>query len=282
MKTEPYQDKVTFFVTKLKLYNVILGKSWLEKYNPLIDWRTNEIQLKIKNKCIVLQAGTKKKQLGNYLNPITATQLKKMALESELFLIVVDTSVINNVEVGNDSVDNEDLKKLLREYADVFPQDLPSGLPPSRSVDHKIEIIPGSHPPSRPTYRLSQPEMDELKKQLEEYLDKGFIQPSKSPYGTPVLFVKKKDGSFRMCMDYRALNKITIKNKYPLPRIDDMLDRLNGSKIFSKIDLRSGYHQIRIADKDIVKCRIDQSYFMAVSTSTSTFYQTGVLPTASG
>ena len=104
-------------------------------------------------------------------------------------------------------------RKLSAEFKDVFPDDLPSGLPPQREIDHRIELEPGQNPPSRPTYRMSQPEMDELKKQLSELMDKGCIQESKSPYGAPVIFVKKKDGTMRMCMDYRALNKITIKKK---------------------------------------------------------------------
>src|ERR1700738_4618875 len=107
---------------------------------------------------------------------------------------------------------------------------------------------------------MSQPEMDELKKQLTDSLAKGYIQESKSPYGAPVLFVKKKDGTMRMCVDYRALNKITIKNKYPLPRIDELLDRLLGARYFSKIDLRSGYHQVRIADEDVHKTAFRTRY----------------------
>lgn len=146
------------------------------------------------------------------------------------------------------------------QYDDVFPKDLPKQLPPHRSIDHKIELVPGSTPPSRPVYRMSPAELDELKKQLTELLDHGFIRPSKSPYGAPVLFVKKKDGSIRMCIDYRMLNKITIKNKYPLPRVDELLDRLQGAKWFSKIDLRSGYHQIRISEGDIEKTAFRTRY----------------------
>ena len=129
-----------------------------------------------------------------------------------------------------------------------FLDDLPVGLPPSRVIDHKIDIIPGSSAPSLATYRMSPTELDELKKQLNDLITHGFIRVSKSPYGAPVLFVKQKDGSIRMCIDYRALNKITIKNKYPLPRVDELFDRLLGAKYFSKIDLRSGYHQVRIPD----------------------------------
>jgi hypothetical protein len=148
----------------------------------------------------------------------------------------------------------------LAEYRDVFPEQLPSGLPPSRSVDHKIELVPGHSPPSRPTIRLSAAEMAELKKQLDELEEAGFIRPSKSPFGAPILFVKKKDGTMRMCIDYRALNDITVKNSYPLPRVDELFDRLEGAKFFSKIDLRSGYHQIRIDPDDVPKTAFRTRY----------------------
>ncbi|GJY59914.1 putative reverse transcriptase domain-containing protein [Tanacetum coccineum] len=136
------------------------------------------------------------------------------------------------------------------EFPDVFPEDLP-GLPPSRQVEFVIELVPGAAPVARAPYRLAPSEMKELAKQLQELSDKGFIRPSSSPWGAPVLFVKKKDGSFRMCIDYRELNKLTIKNRYPLPRIDDLFDQLQGSSVYSKIDLRSGYHQLRVREKDI-------------------------------
>ena len=150
--------------------------------------------------------------------------------------------------------------RLRNKFLDVFPEELPAGLPPSREVDHKIELIPGSVPPSRPTFRMSATELVELKKQLDELFDAGFIQHSKSPYGAPILFVKKKDGSMRMCVDYRALNNITIKNSYPLPRVDELFDRLQGAKFFSKIDLRSGYHQIRIDREDVPKTAFRTRY----------------------
>ena len=150
--------------------------------------------------------------------------------------------------------------RTLASFRDVFPEELPAGLPPSREVDHRIELVPGSSPPSRPTIRLSAPEMDELKKQLAELVKSGFIQESKSPFGAPILFVKKKDGTMRMCIDYRALNNITIKNAYPLPRIEELFDRLQGARYFSKIDLRSGYHQIRIDPQDVPKTAFRTRY----------------------
>ena len=126
-------------------------------------------------------------------------------------------------------------------------------MPPDRDIEFVIDLVPRiSHIAKRP-YRMAASELAELKKQLEELQRIGFIRPSSSPLGAPVLFVKKKDGSMRLCVDYRALNEVTIKNKYPLPRIDDLFDQLKGAKYFSKIDLRSGYFQLKIRESDIPK-----------------------------
>ena len=120
-------------------------------------------------------------------------------------------------------------------------------------MEHEIKITPGSEPPNRPPYRLGPAEQDELEIQIKDLLAQGFIRPSSSPYGAPVLFVPKKDGRWRMCVDYHALNKQTIKDKFPLPRIDGLLDRLGGSRVFSKLDLASGYHQIGMEETSIEK-----------------------------
>ncbi|KAA0057672.1 pol protein [Cucumis melo var. makuwa] len=148
---------------------------------------------------------------------------------------------------------------VVRDYPDVFPEELP-GLPPHREVEFAIELEPGTVPISRAPYRMAPAELKELKVQLQELLDKGFIRPSVSPWGAPVLFVKKKDGSMRLCIDYRELNKVTVKNRYPLPRIDDLFDQLQGATVFSKIDLRSGCHQLRIKDEDVPKTAFRSRY----------------------
>ncbi|GJX98257.1 hypothetical protein Tco_0355276 [Tanacetum coccineum] len=126
---------------------------------------------------------------------------------------------------------------IVRDFPDVFLKDLP-GLPPTQQVEFQIDLIPGAAPVAQAPYRLTPSEMKEFSEQLKELSDKGFIRPSSSPWGAPVLFVKKKDGSFRMCIDYRELNKLMVKNRYPLPRIDDLFDQLQGSSVYSKIDLR--------------------------------------------
>jgi hypothetical protein len=153
------------------------------------------------------------------------------------------------------------LKKIpvVCEYADVFLNELP-GMPPDRDIEFAIELQPGTTPISKRPYWMPPIELAELKKQLQELLDKGFIRPSTSPWGCPALFMKKKDESLRLCIDYRPLNAVTIKNKYPLPRIDVLFDQLVGAKVFSKIDLRSGYHQIRIRANDIPKTTFSTRY----------------------
>jgi hypothetical protein len=145
------------------------------------------------------------------------------------------------------------------EFPDVFPEELP-GMPPERKVEFAIELILGTAPIFKRAYRVSGPELVELKKQIDELLEKGYIRPSTSPWAAPVLFVEKKDGMKRMCIDYRALNEVTVKNKYPLPRIEDLFDQLRGASVFSKIDLRSGYHQLRIRPADIPKTTFITKY----------------------
>ncbi|KAL4026616.1 hypothetical protein IC575_015052 [Cucumis melo] len=165
------------------------------------------------------------------------------------------TSVVDTREVDV-SLPSE---PVVRDYLDVFPEELP-GLPPHREVEFSIELEPGMVPISRAPYRMAPAELKEPKVQLQELLDKGFIRPSVSPWGAPVLFVKKKDRSMRLCIDYRELNKVTVKNRYPLPRIDDLFDQLQGATVFSKIDLLSGYHQLRIKDGDVPKTAFRSTY----------------------
>ncbi|GJW04723.1 reverse transcriptase domain-containing protein [Tanacetum coccineum] len=163
--------------------------------------------------------------------------------------------------LSNVKVDEPKLSdiSIVRDFVEVFPEDL-SGLPPQRQVEFRIDLVPGATPVAKSPYRLAPSEMQELSAQLQELQDKGFIRPSHSPWGAPVLFVKKKDGALRMCIDYRELNKLTIKNRYPLPRIDDLFDQLQGAHYFSKIDLRSGYHQLRVHEDDISKTAFRMRY----------------------
>nr|GEU67936.1 retrovirus-related Pol polyprotein from transposon 17.6 [Tanacetum cinerariifolium] len=148
---------------------------------------------------------------------------------------------------------------IVRDFPKVFPEDL-QGIPPTRQVEFQIDLVPGAAPVARAPYRLAQSEMKELADQLQELSDKGFIRASSSPWGALVLFVKKKNESFRMCVDYRELNKLTVKNRYPFPRIDDLFDQLHGSSVYSMIDLRLGYHQLRVHEEDIPKTAFRTRY----------------------
>ena len=148
---------------------------------------------------------------------------------------------------------------IVKEFPDVFPDDI-SGLPSDRAIEFVIELISGTKPISIPPYIMAPAELKELKAQLKELLNKSFIRPSTSPWGALVLFVKKKDGSLWLCIDYRQLNRATIRNQYPLPRIDELIDQLQGSRVYSKIDLRSGYHQLKVRENDVSKTAFRTRY----------------------
>jgi hypothetical protein len=141
---------------------------------------------------------------------------------------------------------------VVNEFPDVFPEELPD-MPLDRDIEFVIELKPGTTPIYKAPHRVVTPELAELKEHINELLEKGFIHPSSSPRGAPLIFVPKKDDTQRLCMDYHALNEVTVKNKYMLPRIDDLFNQLHGACVFSKIDLRSGYHQLKIQECDILK-----------------------------
>nr|GEV74932.1 retrotransposon protein [Tanacetum cinerariifolium] len=148
---------------------------------------------------------------------------------------------------------------IVQDFSDVFSKDFP-GIPPEREVEFGIELILGTQPISKASYRMAPIELKELKEKLQELLDLGFIRPSVSPWGAPILFVKKKDGSMRLCIDYRDPNRVTIRNRYLLPRIDNLFDQLQGAKFFFKIDLKSGYHQLQVKEQDIPKTAFRTRY----------------------
>jgi hypothetical protein len=175
--------------------------------------------------------------------------------------VTLHLSAISRVKASLHHVVERRLEDIhvVREFSDVFPDDL-SGMPPKRAIKFKIELQSDTAPISKAPYKMSQEELAELKIQLKDLLDKGFIRPSSPPWGCSTLFVSKKDKCLRLCVDYRPLNAVTIKNKYPLPRIDILFDQLAGAQVFSMIDLRSGYHQIKIRDEDIPKMTFSTRY----------------------
>jgi hypothetical protein len=177
---------------------------------------------------------------------LTTSSGKEMEYVAEN--LVTDKAASNRVELNQLDAASTMNVRTVSEFPDVFPEELP-GMPP----DHEIELVPGTIPIFKRPYRMTANQLAELKEQLQELLDKGYIRPSASPWGAPIIFVPKKDGTQRMCVDYRSLNEVTIKNKYPLPWIDDLFDQLKGACVFSKIDLRSRYHQLKIRATNIPK-----------------------------
>ena len=238
-------------------YDLILGKEWLRMWNPRINWKNETLLVfdPVSQKVVRLAAQDAEKHIPPHV--ITATQLKRRARKGiPIYVVQINNIGIPIMDSGNDNQNDEsepELTSLLTEFSDVFPDDLPPGLPPERSVELKIDLEPEAKPIKRPIYKLSMEELNEVKRQIDDLLEKGFIRPSISPWGSSVLFVPKKDGGLRMCVDYRALNKATIRNNYPLPRIDEVWDQIGGSKYFTSLDLRSGYNQIRIAKEDTEK-----------------------------
>jgi hypothetical protein len=188
---------------------------------------------------------------------MTTPEGKEMEFIAEL--VVTTKGVANCTKVNQLDASQGSEVPVVIEFPDVFLEELP-GMPPDRDIEFVIELKPGTAPIYKTPYRMATPELAELKEHVKELLEKGFTCPSSSPWGAPVIFIPKKDGTQRLCVDYHALNEVTVKNKYPLPRIDDMFDQLRGACVFSKIDLRSGYHQLKIRECDISKTTFVSRY----------------------
>ena len=188
---------------------------------------------------------------------ISVEKLVQTAQEEDQYYLC---SITEEGDVIYTNAQDPRIKPILERFPDVFPTELPPGLPPSCDIDHRIKLEPDSKPPWHPIYRMSPLELDAMRAELDRLLEAGSIEPSLSPYGAPVIFMKKKDGKLQMCIDYRALNKITKKNRFPIPLIDDLIDRLQGASIFTKIDLRWGYNQVRIHQDDIEKTAFRTRY----------------------
>jgi hypothetical protein len=225
------------FVTNLiilesKGIDVILEMDWLSKHKVLIDYAKKSVKM---------------------------TTLEGKELEFVTELVVNAKGVANRTKMNQLDANHGPEVPVVSEFPDVFPEEL-SGMPPDRDIEFVIELMPGFAPIYKSPYRMATPELTELKEHIKELLVKWFIHPSSSMWGAPVIFVLKKDGTQRLCMYYRALDEVTIKNKYSLPRIDDLFNQLCGACVFSKIDLRSGYHQLKIRECDIPKTALILRY----------------------
>ncbi|GJT32797.1 putative reverse transcriptase domain-containing protein [Tanacetum coccineum] len=235
-------------------FDAIIGMDWLVKYQEIIVCAEKIICIPWGNETLIVQGDRSNQGPEARLHIISYTKTQEYMLKGcPVFLENVNT------KETKDKSEKKRLEDVVWDCPDVFPEDLPD-LPPTRQVEFQIDFIPGVAPVAEAPYRLAPSEMKELSEQLKELSNKGFIRPSSSPWGAPVLFVKKKDGSFRMCINYQELNKLTVKNRYPLPRIDDLFDQLQGSSVYSKIDLRSGYHQLRVREEDIPKTTFRTRY----------------------
>jgi hypothetical protein len=209
---------VNLIVLESKGIDVIFGMDWLSKHKVLIDCAKKSVKL-------------------------TTPKGKEMEFVTEL--VVTTKGVANHAKVNQLDFSQGSEVPVVNEFPNVFPEELPD-MPPDRDIEFVIELKPGTSPIYKTPYSMATPELAELKEHIKELLEKWFIRPSSSPWGAPVIFVSKKDGTQRLCVDYHTLNEVTIKNKYLLPRIDDLFNQLCGACVFSKIDLRSGYHQLKI------------------------------------
>ena len=233
----------------MREFDIVLGMDWLASYDADILCRKKMIRIPLEDGSEVLVYGDRRERKSCLISMLRARRCLGKGCEGFLAYVI-------DAKKRGSGVDDV---PVVRDYPEVFPDDL-TGLPPDRQVEFRIDLMPGAAPIARAPYRLAPAEMKEMMTQLQELLNKGFIRPSTSPWGAPVLFVKKKDGSMRMCIDYRELNKVTVKNKYPLPRIDDLFDQLQGASYFSKIDLRSGYHQLKVREEDVPKTAFRTRY----------------------
>ncbi|GJS70011.1 putative reverse transcriptase domain-containing protein [Tanacetum coccineum] len=247
---------VDLMPVEMGTYDVIIGMDWLTKNQAVIDCAKKIVRIPFGSEILIFHGDGSRNKRGTRLNIISCTKAQKYVLQGcHVFLAHI------TIKEAGDKTKKKQLQDvpIVKNFPEVFPEDLP-GLPPTRQVEFHIDLVPGAAPVARAPYRLAPSEMKELADQLQELSDKGFIRPSSSPWGAPVLFVKKKDGSLRMCIDYRELNKLTVKNRYPLPRIDDLFDQLQGSSVYSKIDLRSGYHQLKVREEDVSKTAFRTRY----------------------
>jgi hypothetical protein len=219
--------KVSLIILDSQGIDVILGMSWMNEYKAVLDIAARTVHL------------------GSSTHGSVSLRLPS------------PTSVASALH--HTAAQNQEDIPVACEFPDIFPEDLP-GMHPDRDVEFIIKLQPGTAPICRRPYKMASKELAELKVQLNELLDKGYICSSSSPWGCPALFVKKKDQSLRLCVDYRPLNAVTVKNKYPLPRIDILFDQFSGAKVFFKVDLHSGYHQIKIHSEDVSKTAFSTRY----------------------
>ena len=245
IKIREYEFLGDLIELSFREFDVLLGMDWLFRHQAIVDCRMKIVTLKTPNEDEVTFIDERSNHLSNVVSAATARTMVRKECDSYL------AYVIDTVKARPSVSDIPTIS----DFPDMFLEELPH-----REIEFAIDVVPGATPASITPYRMAPLELKELKLQLQELLEKGFIRPSVSPWGAPVIFVKKKDGTLQLCIDYRQINKLTVKNKYPLPRIDDLFDQLKGASKFSKIDLQSGYHQLRIKDAAVHKTAFRTRY----------------------
>ncbi|KAI0511898.1 hypothetical protein KFK09_012532 [Dendrobium nobile] len=247
-----YVCEVLCDVLDMDVCHIILGRPWQYDVGAVYDGRSNSYSFEWKGRRLKLlpyhiESQDQQKNKGAALNFVTGSALLQDSKQNRVLFALV---VKENTHLSSEGVMNPEVQQLLQQFPEIAPNALPATLPPLRALQHQIDLIPGANLPNQPHYKLSPKDHESLQQLVDELLEKKLIQPSLSPCAVPALLVPKKDGSWRMCMDSRAINKITVKFRFPIPRLEELLERIAGSVVFSKLDLRSGYHQIRIRPGD--------------------------------
>jgi hypothetical protein len=242
MEMNGLRTKVDLNIIPLGSYDCLIGMDWLEEHHVVLDCYNKAFTFLDERRNLTTVQGIPRVLT---ITEISALQLKKSYKKGcQVFPAHMEEEIMDKMPSLEDCI-------VLKEFEDAFKEI--SGLPPKRDIDFSIYLMSGEVHVSKIPYKMCTQDLKELHMQLEELLKKGYICASVSPWCATILFVKKKDGTLRICIDFRQLNKVTMKNKYPLPRVEDMFDQLRGTRIFSKIDLRSSYHQVRIKEEDIRK-----------------------------
>eukprot|EP00253_Pinus_taeda_P017697 PITA_17697 len=247
-----YKDKILCDVMPMDVCHLLLGRPWQFDRGAVHDGKTNcykFVKDGIKHTLVPIKEENTAEASGVKALLLGGKEFIKQIEDSEVNFVVIrrPKTVVLHTQVSDLP---EDVQRLLQDFGDIVVDDLPDELPPRRDISHCIDFIPGASLPNKAAYRMSPKDHEEIRKQVQELLDKGLIRESMSPCAVPTVLAPKKGGEWRMCIDSRAINKITVRYRFPLPRMDDMMDCLSGATYFSKIDLKSGYHQIRIREGD--------------------------------